>query len=101
MDWREEAHLGVSRCNAESWLAMRTWDTQEQLLITGLFIGGQEWFLCLWGGSQGLWDKVCGAVYHWPGQECWKMLHLLTQGLQSDGRTLQDQTRSIRVRRSY
>lgn len=26
-------------------------------------------------------DKVSVAMYHWPGQGCWKMLHLQTQGL--------------------
>jgi hypothetical protein len=25
--------------------------------------------------------KVCVSVHHWPGQGCWKMLHLHTQGL--------------------
>lgn len=33
---------------------------------------------CPWVGGLGLWAKVSVAVYHWSGQECWKMLHLHT-----------------------
>jgi hypothetical protein len=29
-----------------------------------------------WECSQGLWDKVCVAMYSWPGQGFWKMPHL-------------------------
>lgn len=35
-------------------------------------------YLCPWGSGQGVWGTVFVAMYNWPGQGCWKILHLNT-----------------------
>lgn len=54
--------------------------TQEQLQRAGS-VYWRGMYSCPWRGGQRLWGKVCVAVYHWPGQGCWKMLHLHTQAI--------------------
>jgi hypothetical protein len=74
LGWREGRLAALGGCNVGPWSAMgvRVQNTYswEQLWRTGsVYWGGvrRGWYLCHWGGSQGLWGNVSVAVYNCPG----------------------------------